>query len=410
MLKKLVVKNFKAICEMTIQFTPFTMLIGGNSSGKTTVLQALDFLRSIATRDIDEYLSERGWNFPDLKSQLMGNSKEPIVFESSFSFRNNTRNIDIDWFLSINYLKDQWVIQENIVDKSTKETLLSHDNSSDKNSMDKPYPFSQFKLRSSGLKLIDSDFESDGESKTAEGLRDIKRFLAASSSFELLSPEKMRNRGNRGEVSDIGMGGEKLISFLHGMDKNQKVEFNKIFSDLVGYEVCVVTDIKGQPGWIEMYMREKFPPSSTQIKIKYISDGLLRLMAFAAISTPKGQEQLSLFPEESPSGMILLDEIEDGINIHLAERVIALFKNITEKSARQVIATTHSSVFIDYIDPAELLFLWKKREGSLACEPLFSSARMKETLDFLNPGEVLLNYNKDEILERLTVEREGNGQ
>ena len=56
MLKKLRVKNFKAALDMEIQFTPLTMLIGGNSCGKSTVLQALDFLRSIATRDIDEYL------------------------------------------------------------------------------------------------------------------------------------------------------------------------------------------------------------------------------------------------------------------------------------------------------------------------------------------------------------------
>jgi predicted ATPase len=67
MLKKLMIKNFKAIQNMTIEFTPLTVLIGGNSCGKSTVLQALDFLRSAAARDIPEYLREKGWTFEEIK-------------------------------------------------------------------------------------------------------------------------------------------------------------------------------------------------------------------------------------------------------------------------------------------------------------------------------------------------------
>ena len=62
--------NFKAISYLTLDLTPFTMLIGENSSGKSTVLQALDFLFSIASRDINEYLRAREWDFSDIKSQF----------------------------------------------------------------------------------------------------------------------------------------------------------------------------------------------------------------------------------------------------------------------------------------------------------------------------------------------------
>jgi predicted ATP-dependent endonuclease of OLD family len=41
MLKKMTIQNFKAIQDMTIEFTPLTVLIGGNACGKTSILQAL---------------------------------------------------------------------------------------------------------------------------------------------------------------------------------------------------------------------------------------------------------------------------------------------------------------------------------------------------------------------------------
>ena len=43
MIKKLTVKNFKVISNLSIDFTPLTVLIGENSCGKSTILQALDF-------------------------------------------------------------------------------------------------------------------------------------------------------------------------------------------------------------------------------------------------------------------------------------------------------------------------------------------------------------------------------
>ena len=41
-IKHLNIKNFRSIVEITIDFTGATALIGGNNSGKSTILQALD--------------------------------------------------------------------------------------------------------------------------------------------------------------------------------------------------------------------------------------------------------------------------------------------------------------------------------------------------------------------------------
>ena len=82
MIKKLTIDNFKAIKHLELEFTPFTVLIGGNSCGKSTVLQALDLLRAYTYRDIDEYLfHELGWSFLDIKTQF---NKHKLGFEVEF--------------------------------------------------------------------------------------------------------------------------------------------------------------------------------------------------------------------------------------------------------------------------------------------------------------------------------------
>ena len=46
MIRSIKIENFKALGGLTMTFTPFKVLIGDNSVGKTSVLQAIEFLKS----------------------------------------------------------------------------------------------------------------------------------------------------------------------------------------------------------------------------------------------------------------------------------------------------------------------------------------------------------------------------
>ena len=124
MLKKLTIRNFKAIQDLVIEFTPLTVLIGENACGKSSILQALDFLRSTAFRDIPEYLREKGWSFEELKSQLNDGYSKSIEFVSIFEFAGET----ISWFLQIDKEKSNWLINEKIENLSTNEVYFSGNN------------------------------------------------------------------------------------------------------------------------------------------------------------------------------------------------------------------------------------------------------------------------------------------
>ena len=70
MLKKIEVDNFKPLNNFVFKLSNVNVIIGRNGCGKTTILQALDFIKNFAIKDLDIYLEEREWKPSELKSQF----------------------------------------------------------------------------------------------------------------------------------------------------------------------------------------------------------------------------------------------------------------------------------------------------------------------------------------------------
>ena len=381
---------------MSLQLTPFTVLVGENSSGKSTVLQALDFLCSVATRDIDAYLKDREWDFSDIKSQF-ASSSDNISFITHFEIDDK----QLLWEISINSTFGKWSILEKITDVDTKECYLSFG----QKEPDIPYNFSQLNIESSALKTLDINIEDYKGSKYSPILFKLKSLLMSSCSFELLSPDKMRSKGSRGKVNDIGLGGERLAAFIHGMPPQKRNELNKALSEFIGYDVKISTTTKGQPGWVEMYLVESWADNEIKVKKRYISDGLLRIIAFLAILVNQDRKKPAL-DDFATKGVMMLDEIEDGIHPFHSEKLVERFKKVTKETKQQIVITSHSPVILNFIDEDDIVLMWRDQDGEIRAKPLFETIAMKETLDILNPGEVWLNYPKDSIIEMLLSQQE----
>ena len=70
MLKRIELRSFKAFDRLDVQLKPFTVLVGTNGTGKTTLLQAIEFLASLVTGTIDTELDARTWLYGDLVHKL----------------------------------------------------------------------------------------------------------------------------------------------------------------------------------------------------------------------------------------------------------------------------------------------------------------------------------------------------
>jgi len=404
MLKKITIKNFKAIQDMTVEFTPLTVLIGANSCGKTTILQALDFLNNAATRDIPEYLREQDWLLDDLKSKTGDGPENPIEFISEFEFKIDNEIKTIIWDFSVDLDETGWKIKEKMkINDGLWSRLGRKPEESDPNG---------FKLlfQSSMLKYYDP---TDAEKE----LKALKSFLASSTYYGLLSPDTIRLGKKSGLVGNIGNGGERLSSFIHRLNETDKNNLEKIVSDFLGTEIKIKTTETGSN--VELFINEKYSDKELTVDAWHSSDGFLRIIALAAISFERlilrhgnsdGGIKLKFDGTytrrgytECNNGMILLDEIENGINPYLTEKAVDLLRRIIETTERQIIITTHSPVILNDFLSEEIVFLWKKYDGSVHCKKMFSTEQMREALEFLNPGEIWENFGKEAILQKLRI-------
>jgi predicted ATPase len=395
MLKKLTIRNFKAIQDMTIEFNQITILIGGNSSGKSTVFQILDFLKAAITfNEIKNYFEYNEINFDDFKSKYIKNNEEPIEIISEFVFMKDGKPYRLEWSFSIQKIDDTFLIREKVENLNKEEIYCSYNNDRIKNT---PEILDQVNLKSSALNFLYNlvDFPSE--------LLSLRYFIESISNFGLISPFIIRNSKRDFPFNTLGEYGEYLYSFINKMTSEQRGKLNFYLSNFLGYKVEVEIEAL-QKGFFDLWVRETYSKSPISIHSNHVSEGLLKLIALISIIIYEYSNQDIYRPLW---GLLLLEEIENGINPYLLEKTVGLIKQMALEKNKQVILTTHSPVLLNYIDSDSIAFLWKSIDGTVQCKKMFSTEEMKSLLEALNPGEVWINLEKEDILERLSFKKEG---
>ncbi|XCP85172.1 AAA family ATPase [Roseburia hominis] len=396
MIKRLYVDNFKSLNDFEICMSPFTVIVGNNTAGKSTVLQVIDFLAGSVREDFNVVLERRGWTVGDIRSKLYGN-RSKMTFECDLLLPVDGKDMAVRWNLTVNVYTTKNIMElvnEDIflMSEEKKMTLLHFDTAGecyflcdDGN-----------KERISGISGVQSSFMkfvsiSEENKKKYRILVAVKEFLINSDSFELLSPEKMR-LSSRGTVTTIGNAGEKLPSFLKSMNADQKKSFMDKVGRIWGKRLTAVeAQTKGQPGWTRIVSTERYKDKSVTITSQNMSDGMLRMLALVAISEINKRQVV-----------MLLDEIENGINMDYAEEMIRILKEVCTEKKNQLIVTTHSATFVDYVDKEDIVYLYKDPvTGFSQGVTLFEVPEFADRLDYLYPGEVLMNMSNKEIIEVL---------
>jgi len=210
MLVRLDIDNFKALNNFSIELTPLTVLIGENSTGKSTILQAIDLVANFAQTDLNNYLENRNWEATSLKSKL--SKKGQITFKLYFEWVIEGIKSEITWEVVLAIKNHHFVLVREIVENmTTRRQILKRDNKTTKlYSSPKKKSVDSLLLASEHLTSIIGIVQLEDFPE----LEEIKLFFQGTKFFDLLSTEKMR-KSNRGEARDIGVRGEQLATFLY---------------------------------------------------------------------------------------------------------------------------------------------------------------------------------------------------
>lgn len=404
MFKELRISNFKGIDELWLDFGQLNVLIGANSAGKSTIFQAIDLLINSVNRDVPEYLSDRGWKVDEIKSQIT--KSRTLSFLSRITIDTEKGSRDLLWSISflITQKDNSIVLHEESIEILPKETIGQSLSTILDSSRFSYLSVSEITFQDGKIRVIENGKIVE-ENKLSMNLSssilkilkipsvfEIKAyidgliaFMQSSLSLEALSIDKMRH-SSRGFTADIGRRGERLAAFINQFGNEQRSEFVKNLQEFLPAVKSLDTITKGKPGWIELFLNELYDSVTLKIKSSHISDGSLRIIALVSLL------------EMDKSGMIILDEIEDGINPHIASLIVKLLNDYSKDSKRQLVVTTHSSLMLDDFEPGSINYVFRRKNGSIGSSKVFERSEIKPMLDYMNPGEIWINTSEQELL------------
>lgn len=380
MIKSFSIRNFKALqMNEELRFSPkLTVLIGLNGSGKSTVLQAIDFACTLVRSEgLTAWLGRRGWQISDIVTRISGGSVP----------RNTQKNIS----LSISAGDDgekhySWEAHFYTAEGRCTTELLTEDG------------IRIFKLdkkiaiyRATGGKEERYDAHELTYTGsllsvwTPESLRPAKSALDRCATLDLLAPHLMKAHTRKREVQGVGMGGEYIAPYLQSLSKEDRESFDAtIRSFFPTYNRYMVRRIQG--GAMILLVEEKYPNGSTYIgEASMLCDGMLRVLAIVAQCIA------------CRGGTLLIDELEDGLNPELLAKII---EYLSTDAPCQTIITTHSPLVLSLmtIEEAEkAVYLVYKNQGISRCTPFFSLQEPANMLETHYPGEVMLRCSLEEL-------------
>ena len=389
MLKQFAIDNFKSLSEFS--FPPvqnmgtlprFSCLVGTNGAGKSTILQAFDFIHHLASGTLDSWLKARGWKLSELTSRF--SEKRTITFTLVLA----EGNITYRWSGSFNTVTSRCTTEAISIDgnsttiMSLAEGILRYKRGNDRiTASAKDYSY-----KGSILSFLKSDPESMPE------VAAVKKFAEGLKSLELLNPQLIKTRSR--EADDVGSGGEKLAGYLSHIPKDRfeqiVVEFKKFYPQVIQARPQSL-----RAGWKTYWITEDYKAAQKihlETEIQHLSDGMLRILTIIA-------------QVHSERDFILLDEIENGMNPELVEQLMDYLVN----SKKQILVTTHSPMVLNFLDDevakAGVFLVYKSEDGITRCGRYFESSITQEKLDLLGPGEVYVDTAIESVAKDLEKNR-----
>jgi predicted ATPase len=386
MIKRLRVKNFKALRDIEIELTPIHVLIGPNDSGKTSILDVLAAL----CRSVDHDLGQAflgSWKGAELV--WGGNSRIPV-----------TIGVDFDDEIIISYgMSVLFKPQTKGADARNEFLNVRVGTSVD------PLPSSP--TGHTWPKHIHDDPATLELQHLHEELRRVHQILVGvhyyrmNPSFLALPVALDSNRRFRMESNGFGLALclDEILSF----DRNRFAQLEKRFAEIFPHiESIVLTQEPAylapvdKPDRVTTFKQAdgkglyfKIKKNGQLVPASQASDGTLLVLAYLAV----------LYLPEPPR-LLLIEEPENGIHPKRLRDILIILRDLVhEQSHTQVVLTTHSPYVLDLFKPEEVTLCTKLDTGEIKTTRMSDSPDVVRQLGVFTLGEIWTSEGDDRIAE-----------
>ncbi len=369
MIEKVQYSNFKALRAVTVGLERLTVIAGPNSCGKTSLLQGLDILASLAGTKA-------------ARSVFVG-SRSP---ELLMSYR--TRELGLKLWLS---------------------------------------PSRARRLDGLGIRVTQTEGDEDkGRWRFIRLVLKERRWLSLMSAqalrrhvtttFLRLEPRKLSEPSSQSPTRVLAGDGSGLAALLTTMSLTAPDEFERLQEAVrtvvpnfrrLRFETTTWNETQTQfvdaaePDLLREVLVSRSgyrlildTQSAPGISAEGASEGtLLAIGLLAAVMSP-GRPRL-----------ILLDNIESGLHPRALGELVGHLRKILERYPElQIVASTHSPYLLDHFKPEEIRLMCSDSDGFAICGPLTDHPKFERWKDEMAPGEFWSMIGENWLLPK-TVKR-----
>jgi len=351
-LTKLYIHNYKSFYDTTIEFDKLNIVVGENNSGKSNLIDVLEFINIVLTKNFAIAFEKKGgWE----KIYNYNNDEAKMLIEFELSNDEYLKKFRLtfheDYFIdsTINYKKiDDSFIPFNVI--SSRANLLKNTS--------KTRTF----LFKSNMELI---------SILPNELEKIKMLLPFIGKFDFsttyaFNTETIKNQSHRRAEKELKKNGSNLGQNLLYIKKNYPNSFNIISNSMIG----VVNEIKG------IDVQETFGNAligfkerNQEIGIDMVSDGTINLLATIT----------ALNQDEDKSILLAFDEPERYLHMKAVHYLMDSFRS----SEKQILITTHSTEILKYANLNEVIFIYRDRDGDTQSIRADKIPNLKEKMEHM---------------------------
>lgn len=374
-------KHFKAVRDSgAIRFTPLTVFIGNNGSGKSSIAEGLETLQSIVERGLDEAMQpwrgfEHVWH-QGVSHRLnqAGRVRSRHDNPMSFDLMGRIRTGSFSAALRVNagpaanelFIEEERVVIKNRLDMrrdAQGKVTIRH-----KNGHPQQYT------------------DADGESELGKAL---DRF-PLEWQFVSLVPQSMGQpvpQHRTGGKIRLNKEGANLADYLLSIRRLDQSAFDGIVEALQ-HVLPYAKDL--QPALTSELERTVYLQlSEADFKVPgwLLSTGTLRILAF-----------LALFRHPSPPPLIVIEEIENGLDPRTLHLLVDEIRTLVESGRSQVIVTTHSPYLLDLLDLSHIVMVERVNGHPTFARPADQKTLQHWARDF-SPGRLYTMglFNKKQV-------------
>ena len=380
-------RNFKAVRDSgVVKFSPLTVFIGNNGSGKSSLIEGLETFQSIVVDGLDEAMNRwRGFENV-LNKSVLHQRRDPEgqlpCLTNPMEFKIGGRltkdgTIDSNFFRRVEMQVNASPTYDDIFIQSEKLRFHLQDPT----------------IEGHGTRIRNSHGEIEMTNDTGVKIR-FPKFPAGKSQLQIgeptittqwqflnLDPEKMgepKPQKRTGDTVKLARDGSNIGDYL--WDMIQWPDGEETFQGIIEtlrYVLPYATDV--QPTITKQLQRTVYLQLSEQnFKIPgwLLSTGTLRVLALLAV-----------LRHPQPPPLLFIEEIENGLDPRTLNLLVDEVQRVTQSGKTQVVCTTHSPYLLDLLPLSSLIVVERDETG----QPTFTRPEEKALGDWAKefaPGQL----------------------